>query len=106
MNSIPVMTLLLVLATATPTMAGDTVRISWATATKGGGFQLFGQNVAEVINTTAKHLEVEVLATRGSRHNLELLEAGEVDVGQVEGNAARIALDGIGRPAASGCPIY
>lgn len=101
MKSISVTTLLLVLATATPAMAGDTTRLSWATATKGGGFQLFGQNVAEVINTTDKRLEVVVLATRGSRHNLELLEAGEVDVGQVEGNAARIALDGVGRAAAN-----
>lgn len=91
---------LLMLAAATATPAGDATHISWATATKGGGFQLFGQNLAEVINATDERLELEVLATRGSRHNLALLEAGEVDVGQVEGNAARIALDGVGRPAA------
>jgi TRAP transporter TAXI family solute receptor len=81
-------------------MASDTTRISWATATKGGGFQLFGEHVAEVINATDGRLEVEAIATKGSRHNLTLLEAREVDVGQVEGNAARIALDGVGRPAA------
>jgi len=100
MKSIPVAVLLLVLATATSSSAGDATRISWATATKGGGFQLFGQNIAEVINATDSGLAVESLATKGSRQNLKLLEAGEVDVGQVEGNAARIALDGIGRPAA------
>ena len=101
MKSIPVTILLLTLATAPPAMASDATRISWATATKGGGFQLFGENVAEVINATDSRLKVEALATKGSRHNLKLLEAGEVDVGQVEGNAARVALDGVGRPAAN-----
>lgn len=79
----------------------DPTRVSWATATKGGGFQLFGQNLAEVINTTDASLRVEERATRGSKQNLALLEAGEVDVGQVEGNAARIALAGVERPAAA-----
>jgi len=101
MKSIPVTVLLLVLGTAAPAVAGDVTRISWATATKGGGFQLFGENLAAVVNATDSRLAVEALATRGSRHNLELLEAGEVDVGQVEGNAARVALDGVGRPAAN-----
>jgi TRAP transporter TAXI family solute receptor len=101
MKSIPVTILLLTLATAPPAMASDATRISWATATKSGGFQLFGENVAEVINATDSRLKVEALATKGSRHNLKLLEAGEVDVGQVEGNAARIALDGVGHPAAN-----
>ncbi len=101
MRSIPVAILLLTLTAAPPTSASDATRISWATATKGGGFQLFGENIAKVINATDGGLKVEALATKGSRHNLELLEAGKVDVGQVEGNAARIALDGIGRPAAN-----
>lgn len=100
MRSIPVTILLLMLLSSGLALAGDSTRLNWATATKGGGFQLYGQHVTEVINASDTRLEVKVLATRGSRHNLELLEAGEVDVGQVEGNAARIALDGIGRPAA------
>lgn len=101
MKSIPVAVLLLTLTTSAPALSSDPTRISWATATKGGGFQLFGANIAEVINASDRQLKVEALATKGSRHNLELLEAGEVDVGQVEGNAARIALDGVGRPAAN-----
>ncbi len=101
MKSITVTKLLLMLTTAPPTSASNATRISWATATKGGGFQLFGENIAEVINATDSGLKVEALATKGSRHNLGLLEAGEVDVGQVEGNAARIALDGVGRPPAN-----
>lgn len=91
---------LLHLAISPPTVAADATPVSWATATKGGGFQLFGEHIATVINDIDDRLAVEALATRGSRENLKLLEAGEVDVGQVEGNAARIALDGIGRAAA------
>jgi TRAP transporter TAXI family solute receptor len=101
MKSTSLRILLLMLATAPAAMASDATRISWATATKGGGFQLFGENIAAVINATDSRLKVETLATKGSRHNLKLLEAGEVDVGQVEGNAARVALDGVGRPAAN-----
>ena len=80
MRSFPVTIMLLLLATAPPTSASDATRISWATATKGGGFQLFGENVADVINATDSGLKVEALATKGSRQNLRLLEAGEVDV--------------------------
>ncbi|MGD8956423.1 MAG: TAXI family TRAP transporter solute-binding subunit [Chromatiaceae bacterium] len=70
------------------------------TATQGGGFQLFGQNLAEVINAEGEALTVEAIATRGSRQNLALLEQAAIDIGLVEGNAARQALDGVGRPAA------
>jgi TRAP transporter TAXI family solute receptor len=101
MKSIHIMFLLLALIITPHALAGNALDISWATATKGGGFQLFGKNLAEVINARDNGLNVEALATKGSRQNLKLLEAGEVDVGQVEGNAARIAMDGIGRPAAN-----
>lgn len=101
MKSIPITILSLALSIAALTRASDKTPIGWATATEGGGFQLFGKNMAEVINATDSQLQVEALATRGSRQNLEWLEAGKVDVGQVEGNAARIALDGVGRPAAN-----
>lgn len=70
------------------------------TATEGGGFQLFGRHLAEALQATDPELRVEAIATRGSRHNLALLEEGRVDLGLVEGNAARRALEGIGRPRA------
>jgi TRAP transporter TAXI family solute receptor len=101
MRFVQVAALLLTLIASPLTFSAEATSVSWATATEGGGFQLFGKNLAEVINATDSRLNVDALATRGSRQNLELLEAGEADVGQVEGNAARIALDGIGRPAAN-----
>jgi TRAP transporter TAXI family solute receptor len=82
-----------------PTAAGVT-RVAMGTATPGGGFQLFGQHLAEVINSETADLEGDAVATRGSRENLRLLEQGDIDIGLVEGNAARQALDGIGRPPA------
>lgn len=75
-------------------------KVVLGTATKGGGFQLFGQNLAEVINAADAGVQVEAIATRGSKQNLTLLEEGKIDIGLVEGNAAREALDGIGRAPA------
>ncbi len=80
-----------VLAESTPT------KVVLGTATKGGGFQLFGSHLAEVINSVDSSLVVEAMATKGSKQNLPFLEQGKIDIGQVEGNAARQALDGIGR---------
>lgn len=76
-------------------------RVTLGTATEGGGFQLFGQHLAEVINATDNSLRVEAIATRGSKQNLSFLEEGKIDIALVEGNAAREALDGIGRAAAN-----
>jgi TRAP transporter TAXI family solute receptor len=92
--------LLLVLAVLAATAsAADSpaTRVVLATATQGGGFQLYGQHLADAINATDGGLQVEAIPTRGSRQNLQLLENGEADIGLVEGNAARQALDGIGR---------
>jgi TRAP transporter TAXI family solute receptor len=91
---------LLVLTTTTG-HAGDTTKVVLGTATKGGGFQLYGQNLAEVINQADNSLQVDAIATRGSKQNLPFLEQGKIDIGLVEGNAARQALDGIGRPVAN-----
>ncbi len=76
-------------------------QIVLGTATSGGGFQLFGQHLAEVINEIEPSLRVEAIATRGSRQNLTLLEEGKIDIGLVEGNAARQTLEGIGRTPAN-----
>ena len=72
-------------------------RVVLGTATKGGGFQLFGEHLAAVMNGWDESLRVEAIATKGSKENLSLLEGGKIDIGLVEGNAARQALDGIGR---------
>ena len=48
----------------------ESIRVTLGTATKGGGFQLFGQNLAEVINATDPGLQIQAIATKGSKQNL------------------------------------
>jgi len=77
--------------------ASETDKLVLGTATKGGGFQLFGQHLLEVINANDASLRLEELPTKGSAQNLPFLEEGKIDVGLVEGNAAQEAFDGVGR---------
>ncbi len=81
-------------------------RIILGTATKGGGFQLYGEHLAAVINNANSGFQIEAIATRGSKHNLAMLEEAKIDIGLVEGNAARQALEGIGRSPANLKVLY
>lgn len=71
--------------------------VSLATATPGGGFPLFGDNAAAVINETDASLLVETKNTQGSAENLGLLAEAKFDIGLVTGEAAYEAFAGIGR---------
>ncbi len=76
------------------------VRVVLGTATPGGGFPLFGDAVASVINDVDDGLRVETRNTKGSTENVPLLESGELDLALVQGEVAHEALNGIGRPPA------
>jgi uncharacterized protein len=80
--------------------AADKVVVSLGTATPGGGFPVYGQAFADTINETDTTLEVKPQNTKGSTENVPLLEAGTIDLGLVQGEAAMEALNGIGRPPA------
>ena len=71
--------------------------ITLATATPGGGFPLFGDNAAAVINETDPSLLVETRNTKGSAENVGLLEDGKMDIALVAGEPAYEAFAGIGR---------
>ena len=71
--------------------------IELGTATKGGGFELFGKTLSSVVNKAGGPVTLKPIATKGSKQNLKFLEQGKIVLGQVEGNAARQALEGIGR---------
>jgi uncharacterized protein len=73
--------------------------ISLGTATPGGGFPLYGNAFAEVINAADPSLLVEPRNTKGSNENIPLLEAGQLDIATVAGEPAYEAFMGIGRPA-------
>jgi TRAP transporter TAXI family solute receptor len=81
-------------------MASAKVIVSLGTATPGGGFPVYGQAFAETVNEMEPGLEVRPQNTKGSTENIPLLEAGKIDLGLVQGEAAMEALNGIGRPPA------
>jgi TRAP transporter TAXI family solute receptor len=73
--------------------------ISFGTATPGGGFPLYGDALAEVMNAADPQLAITTRNTKGSNENIPLLEKGELDIATVAGEPAYEALMGIGRPA-------
>ncbi len=72
--------------------------ISLGTATPGGGFPLYGNAFAEVMNETDPALAIEPRNTKGSSENIPLLEAGNLDIALVAGEPSYEAFMGIGRP--------
>ena len=73
--------------------------ISLGTATPGGGFPLYGNAFAEIMNAADPALSIEPRNTKGSNENIPLLEAGQLDIALVAGEPSYEAFMGIGRPA-------
>ena len=73
--------------------------ISLGTATPGGGFPLYGDAFAQVMNEADPTLSIEPRNTKGSNENIPLLEAGSLDIALVAGEPSYEAFAGIGRPA-------
>ena len=72
------------------------------TATPGGGFPLYGNALAEVMNAADETLAIEPRNTKGSNENIPLLEQGKLDIGLVAGEPAFEAFFGLaGRPRTS-----
>jgi TRAP transporter TAXI family solute receptor len=74
-----------------------TTTISLGTATPGGGFPLYGNAFAEVMNAADASLTIAPRNTKGSNENIPLLEKGELDLALVAGEPAYEAFAGIGR---------
>lgn len=75
----------------------STTTISLGTATPGGGFPLYGNAFAEVMNAADPQLTIAPRNTKGSNENIPLLEKGELDLALVAGEPAYEAFAGIGR---------
>jgi TRAP transporter TAXI family solute receptor len=73
--------------------------ISLGTATPGGGFPVYGDAFAEVMNAADPTLSIEPRNTKGSNENIPRLEAGSLDIALVAGEPSYEAFMGIGRPA-------
>lgn len=78
-----------------PTMTSQT--ISLGTATPGGGFPLYGNAFAELMNAADPLVSIVPRNTKGSAENIPLLEKGELDLALVAGEPAYEAFAGIGR---------
>jgi uncharacterized protein len=72
--------------------------INFGTATPGGGFPLYGNAFAAVMNEADPTLSIEPRNTKGSNENIPLLEAGTIDIATVAGEPSYEAFMGIGRP--------
>ena len=73
--------------------------ISLGTATPGGGFPLYGNAFAEIMNAADPTLSIEPRNTKGSNENIPMLEQGQLDLGLVAGEPSYEAFMGIGQPA-------
>jgi len=91
----------LLLATGAGAEEGDKaisrITISLATATPGGGFPLYGNAFAEIMNAADPTISIVPRNTKGSNENIPLLEQDQVDIALVAGEPAYAAFSGIGR---------
>ena len=70
--------------------------ISLGTATPGGGFPLYGNAFADVMNAADPTLAIEPRNTKGSNENIPLLEEGKLDIALVAGEPSYEAFMGLG----------
>jgi hypothetical protein len=79
----------------------DKTKVSLGTATPGGAFTVYGAAVAQTISETDATLQIEPCNTKGSAENIPMLEAGQLDIALVQGEAASEALYGVRRAPAN-----
>jgi uncharacterized protein len=70
--------------------------ITLGTATPGGGFPLYGNAFAEIINGIDPTLAIEPRNTKGSNENIPLLDEGKLDIALVAGEPSYEAFMGLG----------
>lgn len=68
------------------------------TATPGGGFPVYGDAYAAMLNAQEPRIRIEARNTKGSAENVPQLEAGKLDLGLVAGELASAALAKPGTP--------
>jgi len=68
------------------------------TATPGGGFPVYGEAFADMVNAQERRVRVQPKNTKGSTENVPLLEEGKLDLALVAGEIATSALAKPGTP--------
>src|SRR6516164_5741271 len=79
--------------------------ITLGTATPGGGFPLYGNAFAEIMNAADPTLSIEPRNTKGSNENIPLLEKGELDIALVAGEPSYEAFMALGGRAKTNAKI-
>ena len=91
---------LLLTGSAVAQQGGDQVisktTITLGTATPGGGFPVYGNAFAEIINQIDPTLSIEPRNTKGSNENIPLLDEGNLDIALVAGEPSYEAFMGLG----------
>ena len=77
-----------------------------ATATPGGGFPVYGDAVADMVNAQEPRLRIQPRNTKGSTENVPLLKENKVDLALVAGEIATSALAEPGTPLRIVAAIY
>jgi uncharacterized protein len=70
--------------------------ITLGTATPGGGFPLYGNAFAEVMNAADPSIVIKTQNTKGSNENIPMLETGQLEIALVAGEPAYEAFMGLG----------
>jgi TRAP transporter TAXI family solute receptor len=73
-------------------MSALVVALVLGTATPGGGFPVYGDAFADMVNAQDPSLAIKPQNTKGSAENVPLLEGGKLDLGLVAGEIATAAL--------------
>jgi hypothetical protein len=68
------------------------VTLILGTATPGGGFPVYGDAFADMVNAQDAKLAIQTKNTKGSAENVPLLEGNQLDLGLVAGEIATAAL--------------
>jgi uncharacterized protein len=72
------------------------IEITLGTATPGGGFPLYGNAFAEVMNAADPSIVIKTRNTKGSNENIPMLETGQFEIALVAGEPAYEAFMGLG----------
>ena len=72
---------------------GQHYALTIGTATAGGGFEVYGQALAEVIGQLDPLIDIQLRHTAGSLENIERLKSGSLDMALIQGESAHEALE-------------
>ena len=74
------------------------MKITLGSGTEGGGFTIYASAFIDALRSVDPTFEIKAMGTKGTPQNVQMLEAGDLDIGLVAGEVAHELLTGTGRP--------